>query len=179
MWIFSKLTLVSPAAQIEMKISHEGAVGCGAEGTNGSAASGKCFSCTTGQLGLPTPRITVLTWAVATCPTATLLSALHSGAFGKQMHQTCLWCTCLTPTRTSCSLTSRTHISQVHKHILHTCSQSTPWCGIRPFFNTSKRKTDSEMSPANLFGISADNAVGQRKLVFFWSFNLYQCTTLR
>lgn len=56
-------------------------MGCGGEGRNGSAISGKCFSCTKGQRGLPTPPVTVLTWAVATCPTATLPSALHSHPF--------------------------------------------------------------------------------------------------
>lgn len=58
-------------------------------------------------------------------------------------------------------------ISQVHKHTLHICSQSSSWSGNRPFFNTSKRKTENEISLASIFGISADSAVGQRKLGFF------------
>lgn len=58
-------------------------------------------------------------------------------------------------------------ISQVHKHTLHIYSQSSSWSGNRPFFNTSKRKTENEISLASIFGISADSAVGQRKLGFF------------
>lgn len=76
-----------------------------------------------------------------------------------------------TLTCTSCTLTSHTHISQAHTntHILHICFQPPSWCGIRLFFNTTRRKTwqwnEGPLPPAELlFVMSGDSAVRQRKL---------------
>lgn len=84
-----------------------------------------------------------------------------------------------TLSHTSCTLTSHTRISHklTHTHLAH-LPQPPSCCGIRPFLNTTKRKTwqwhEGPLSSASLlFGTSGDSAVGQRKLInFFWSTNL-------
>lgn len=119
-----------------------------------------------GSVASPQPQSQ--SWAVAPCPTATLLSALHcthillqrNASFLLRMYMPC------THTHAVLTLIPHTPLTSSQTH-LHICSQSSSCCGTRPFFNTSERKTENEMSPGSLFGISAFGTVGQRKLGFF------------
>lgn len=79
-----------------------GATGGGGEGANGSAAWGRCFSCTMGQLVLPEP------------PSPALHPVLAAAGCVLQTNASCmLTCTCLAPT----------HTCLAHSHLTcsHTC----------------------------------------------------------
>lgn len=80
-----------------------GATGGGGEGASGSAAWGRCFPCTMGQLVLPEP------------PSPALHPVLAAAGCVLQTNASCmLTCTCLAPSRTCLA---HSHLKHLHTRL--------------------------------------------------------------
>ena len=137
-----------------------GATGGGREGTSDSAASGRCFSCTKGQLGLPMPLVPALRpgpgcgrlphCCPRRCGALTLTRILQTNA------SRMLMCTCFAPSHTHLARSHLTHTS--HKLTLtHTSCTSVPSLlpGMVSGLSSTppREKPDSEMKDLCLLQI--------------------------